>query len=253
MSISRQYDSFDSRKNINSGWDALPRRIFLYILLLVPIVAWKAAGAGAAADDNLTEGARVFFRICATCHGPQGKGTDTAPSLEAMRNRQEVVEMVFRGRGKMPSFANTLSRGQIEAVADYVSQKLAVLTLEGGNLGEGGTLYRDNCSPCHRTAVRGGALAFAKMNAPTLTGLSGEEIAGFVRSGPGPMPAFPPSVISDGQLASIIKYVRFMQRPPHPGGLPMRYYGPVAEGLVAVVVTIFLVFIAGWIERGGKG
>lgn len=153
----------------------------------------------------------------------------------------------------MPSFSKTLSPTQIEQVADYVSLQLAVLTLTGGNLAQGGVLYRLNCAPCHRTAVRGGALAFSKNNAPALIGLDAATIAGAVRSGPGEMPAFPKSILGDQDLASIIKYVQFMQQPPNPGGLPLNYYGPVAEGLVAIGVVIVLAAIAAWIEEKGRG
>jgi ubiquinol-cytochrome c reductase cytochrome c subunit len=157
------------------------------------------------------------------------------------------------GPGHMPSFAYVLSKDDVRAVAYYVTQRLAVVPLAGGNLGEGGELFRSNCAPCHRTAARGGALAFTDINAPALTGKSAALIAGAVRSGPGPMPAFPPSVIDDKQLSSIVEYLRFVQSPPSPGGSPLNWYGPVAEGFVAWVVLFGLIAMTGWIERGGRG
>jgi quinol---cytochrome-c reductase cytochrome c subunit len=153
----------------------------------------------------------------------------------------------------MPSFATTLTPEQIQAVADYVSTKIATVVLTGGSLSEGGVLYRMNCSPCHRTDVRGGALAFTKANAPPLTGLDSATIAGAIRTGPGPMPSFPPSVFNDHQLASIVMYARYMQHPPNYGGLPLDYYGPVAEGLVAIITVGVLGLIGFWIEQRGRG
>jgi len=72
------------------------------------------------------------------------------------------------------------------------------------DLGEGGKLFRDYCAASHRTAVRGGALAFTGRNAPALTDMSAALIAGVVRWGPGTMPAFPEPVMSDQQLSSVV-------------------------------------------------
>lgn len=86
-----------------------------------------------------------------------------------------------------------------------------------------------------------------------MTGLAPSTIAGAIRSGPGPMPVFPPSVLDNEELASIVEYVRFMQNPPHPGGIALGYYGPVAEGLVAFGAVGLLVLIGRWIEKRGRG
>ncbi len=186
------------------------------------------------------------------CHGPTGAGV-IGPSLQAAHNPQQVMDIVRTGKGAMPSFAKTLSATQISAVAAYVTTRLAVMNLAGGNLAEGGVLYRLNCAPCHRPAIRGGALAFSRKNAPALTHVNAATIVGAVRSGPGEMPAFPVSVLGDQDLASIVKYVIFMRKPPDPGGLPLDYYGPVAEGLVAVGVALALALVAVWIEEKGRG
>ena len=223
---------------------------FCYLLMvsLVPDFAFSQPK-----DKTVSvNAADLYSRYCAVCHGPEGRGK-IGPSLQASHNPQDVVQIVRTGKGIMPGFAKQLSPDQVQALAAYVTQKLAVISLESGNLSEGGVLYRLNCSPCHRTAVRGGALAFASTNAPPLTGLSAGTIAGAIRSGPGPMPAFPPSVFDDKQLASIVKYVRFMQQPPSPGGLPLNYYGPVSEGLVALLTVVILALIGSWIEGKSKG
>jgi ubiquinol-cytochrome c reductase cytochrome c subunit len=101
--------------------------------------------------------------------------------------------------------------------------------------------------------VRGGVLAFAGRNAPQLIDKSEALIAGAIRWGPGTMPAFPPAVLSDEQMASTVDYVRFVQHPPNPGGDPLKEVGPVAEGALAALAVLLVIGIAGWIERGGKG
>lgn len=153
----------------------------------------------------------------------------------------------------MPSYGRVLRDQDIENVAQYVTRHLAVIPLSGGNLTEGGVLYRTHCAACHRTAVRGGALAFVETNAPALTNKSPAVVAGAIRWGPGPMPSFPASQITDQQLASIVEYVQFVQHPPHPGGATLHWYGPVVEGLVAWAMVIAIVGLTMWIERGGQG
>jgi ubiquinol-cytochrome c reductase cytochrome c subunit len=153
----------------------------------------------------------------------------------------------------MPAFSRILTADQIRDVARYVTSDLAVIPLLQGNIGQGGKLFRTYCATCHRTAVRGGVLAFAGRNAPALTDKSRFLIAGAIRWGPGTMPSFPASVLSDQDLASTVDYVRFVQHPPNPGGEPLKQVGPVAEGGVAALCMLFVIGITGWIERGGKG
>ena len=153
----------------------------------------------------------------------------------------------------MPAFSRVLNSAQIQAVSRYVTTDLAVIPLTQGNLGEGGKLFRIYCATCHRTAVRGGVLAFAGRNAPDLTGKSAALIAGAIRWGPGTMPSFPASVLSDEQVASTVDYVRFVQHPPNPGGDPLMQVGPVAEGGVAAMMVLFVIGMTVWIERGGNG
>jgi ubiquinol-cytochrome c reductase cytochrome c subunit len=224
------------------------------------LLAWLACGfafgqQGQGAEAN---GADIFSQKCAVCHGEKGQGiaaavTIAGPSLQAEHNVGTIMTAVESGPSHMPAFSRMLSVPQIQAVSRYVSSELAVIPLEGGDLAAGGELFRDDCAACHRTAVRGGVLAFTGRNAPTLTGKSAALIAGAIRWGPGTMPAFPATVLDDRQVDSVVKYVRFVQHPPNPGGNPLRYYGPVSEGFVGAVLLLSLIGIAVWIEWGGKG
>lgn len=203
-------------------------------------------------------GKEVFAVRCAKCHGEDGGGISAAisiagPSIKAEHNHGEVMTALEVGPSHMPQFPYILSMQQMEAVADYVTHDIATIPLGGGDLSEGGKLFRQYCAPCHQTAGRGGALVFTGVNAPALTGKSPALVAGAIRWGPGPMPAFPTSVLTDKQLNSIVKYVEFVQQPPNPGGSPLHWYGPVSEGLAAWVIVFGVVGVAVWIEWGGKG
>ena len=203
-------------------------------------------------------GKAIFEQHCAKCHGDRGQGISAVvsiagPCLQAEHNPGRVMAAVELGPGHMPSFVYSLSLPQIHAVAEYVTQNIAVIPLGNGDIGEGGRLFRQYCASCHRTAVRGGALAFVGTNAPALTDHSAAIIAGAIRWGPGPMPAFPAAAISDKEISSIVDYIGYVQNPASPGGNPLNWYGPVAEGFAAWVGVLLLVFLTIWIERGGKG
>jgi len=175
------------------------------------------------------------------------------PDIQAEHDAGQVLTAVETGPSHMPSFARILSVEEMRAVSGFVAQKIAVIQLSGGDVSHGGILYRTYCAACHRTAVRGGALAFAGSNAPDLSEKSPAIIVGAIRSGPGPMPSFSPAVLDDKELASIVDYVQAVQHPPNPGGRPMHWFGPVAEGLAAWVAVFSLLAVTMWIERGGKG
>ncbi len=209
-------------------------------------------------ESQPLNGEAIFLQRCAKCHGEKAEGvsaviTVAGPSLQAEHNPGEVMAAMEIGPSHMPQFPYVLSAQQMRTVADYVTQDLATIPLARGNLSEGGHLFRIYCAACHTTAARGGALAFAGVNAPNLASKSAALIAGAIRWGPGPMPAFPPSVIDDKRLDSIVEYVKFIQHAPSPGGTPLHWFGPVAEGFVAWIFIFALVVISGWIERGGKG
>ena len=195
---------------------------------------------------------------CSKCHGDRGQGISAVvsiagPCLQAEHNSGNVMAAVEIGPGHMPRFVYTLTLAQIRAVTDYVTQDIAVIPFEKGDIGQGGKLFRQYCAACHRTAVRGGALAFVGTNAPALTDDSAALVAGAIRWGPGPMPAFTAAAISNKQVWSIVDYIRYVQHPPNPGGNPLNWYGPVAEGFAAWVGLLLLVLLTFWIEKGGKG
>ena len=238
-----------------SGVSCLRLAPALFVLIAL---APKAASAQHSASTDSTNGAVIYALNCIKCHGADGGGLSgvvsmLGPSLKAEHDRQFVITMVSDGKAPMPSFRPLLSSAQIDAVADYVTTQIATIPLATGDIGEGGELFRVHCAPCHGAPGRGGALAYAGTNAPSLTGKSAARIAGTVRWGPGLMPSFPQSALSDQQLDSLVTYIQFLQRPPHPGGTPLGYFGPVAEGFVSWLAAIALVGATMWIERKGKG
>lgn len=242
------------RRSLRSRFTALVAlRICLLGGMYVPL-----AMAQQPAPPTILRGADIFAQRCSGCHGDTGQGVAAAvtmagPSLRAEHDLGSIITAVESGPSHMPSFSRVLTAAQIRAVSYYVSTQLAVIPLMPGDLATGGKLFRQYCAACHRPTVRGGTLAFAGRNAPALTGKSAALIAGAIRWGPGAMPSFPNSVLSDQQLASVVRYVRFVEHPPNPGGNPLKYEGPVGEGIAAGALALVLIGATGWIERGRKG
>jgi alcohol dehydrogenase (cytochrome c) len=81
----------------------------------------------AAGPGNADDGATVYTNACLACHGEQGEGGHGGgPTLQAMKNRAVVLQIVSEGRNAMPAFgAGTLTAQQIRDVATYVSERLA--------------------------------------------------------------------------------------------------------------------------------
>lgn len=242
-------------------WTVL-RRVMFCLLVLVCGLCITSSGQtihpSVTDAQTVADGQAIFAQRCSKCHGPEGGGVSAqasiaGPSIQAEHDPGVVMTALEVGPSHMPRFSYILTVPEMHAVANYVTQHIATIPLTGGDLIEGGDLFRTNCAVCHRTAVRGGALAFTGVNAPDLIHKSGPIIAGAIRWGPGPMPPFPASLISDQQLASIVEYVKFVQHPPDAGGDPIGYSGPVAEGLVGWMIVLVLIMLSMWIEKGGKG
>lgn len=81
-----------------------------------------SGGGGAGAD--LAAGETAFKTNCAACHTLAEAGTTgtVGPNLDELQPDKALVEtQVTNGGGGMPAFGGTLSAGEIEAIAEYVS------------------------------------------------------------------------------------------------------------------------------------
>jgi mono/diheme cytochrome c family protein len=72
-------------------------------------------------------GREIYDQACATCHGSElegGIGPALGPSSNAAEQEDSFLQLtITRGRGRMPSFQNTLSPGQIERVIAYLREQ----------------------------------------------------------------------------------------------------------------------------------
>lgn len=233
--------------------------------LAMVVLAWSASSmagespsptAAASASPVVTsaEGASIFAAKCSSCHGGSGEGAEEGPSVHGVPAGEEsipgVAELVRSGKYQMPSFSDQLTDPQIEAVASYVVSQFAT----PGQLAPGGELFRLNCAGCHGATGHGGALIYSDQNAPSLLDVSSAEVVAAMRAGPGTMPAFNETNLSDESAASVASYVTMLDSPARPGGITVPPPGPVTEGFVAALVGLGMVLIAAaWVTKGGRG
>jgi mono/diheme cytochrome c family protein len=87
----------------------------------------KPAAAGPTKDE-LANGAAVFARTCAMCHGPTGEGTQMGVALTAGHDYATVKEKVTKGPinsgDKMPPLAAAMSPDDLDDVAKFVEAGL---------------------------------------------------------------------------------------------------------------------------------
>jgi len=94
------------------------------LALLVLLAAAGCSGQGGAKAES---GLSVFHTRCSRCHGADGRGSAVfnTPTLPISRlTEEEMVQVITKGRNKMPSFSLELQPEQIKAVARYIKNDL---------------------------------------------------------------------------------------------------------------------------------
>jgi ubiquinol-cytochrome c reductase cytochrome c subunit len=230
---------------------------------------WPALGATGAEEPGpkATDpgaGRQMFVTGCSSCHGFDGKGTDRGPTLE---RSGAAAAYYYLSTGRMPLAADgqptrkdpVYTDEEIEVLTEYVAslgEGPPVPEVEDGegDLAHGGVLFRANCAACHSAAGIGGALSYGGY-APSVSQSEPRQIAAAVRVGPGNMPRFGEETFDDEEVASLVRYVRFLQKAPTPGGARLGGAGPIPEGAVGWVIGMgSLIAATTWIgaKRVGR-
>jgi ubiquinol-cytochrome c reductase cytochrome c subunit len=220
----------------------------------------RQGGQGPEADPGAVERGRELYLLgCASCHGPNGEGTDQAPDLRGVGAASADFQL---STGRMPNTApdrqsvtkrSPYTRAEIDDLVAYVASlgpgpPIPDVNTPPGDLEEGGQLFLDNCAACHSAAGNGGALSLGRA-APSVHDATPVEVAEAIRTGPGQMPVFGPETLSRKQVNSIVEYVEYLKNPEDPGGLSLGRVGPITEGLVAILIGLgALMLVSRWIE-----
>ncbi|WP_255475055.1 cytochrome c [Pusillimonas sp. ANT_WB101] len=105
------------------------RRVVAMSLAAVALAVAPCVGSASDIDEaKLEQGKALFMKdavpACAVCHTLKDAGSAGAigPNLDDLKpSYSHVKDMVTQGAGIMPSFGESLTDEQIEAVAAYVS------------------------------------------------------------------------------------------------------------------------------------
>jgi ubiquinol-cytochrome c reductase cytochrome c subunit len=215
-------------------------------------------------EELLARGAELYEQGCSSCHGPRGQGIeirDGAAGGPSLEDAGEAGAYYYLSTGRMP-LSNSeeqperkdraYSDEDIAALVAFVASlgdgpALPDVDPEDADLAAGGSIYRANCQPCHTASGTGGALSYGQA-APRLGPAEPAEIAAAIRIGPGQMPVFDTRTIDPNELDDVVRYVRYLQQPEDPGGLPIGRTGPIPEGFVAWLVgMVALLGLVVWI------
>lgn len=248
-------------------------------MLVLALALWPALGAGARAEvarppsEPAGSGGKVapadggremFVTGCSSCHGLDGRGTKRGPTLE---HSGAAAAYYYLSTGRMPLATDGQPRRkapvytpeQIDQLVAYVASlgdgpPVPEVDPSQADLSHGGVLFRASCAACHSAAGIGGALSYGGY-APSLQQAEPRQIASAVRVGPGNMPQFGPQTFSDQEVADLVRYVRFLQDPPNPGGARLGGAGPIPEGFVGWVFGMgALIAATAWIgTRRARG
>lgn len=79
--------------------------------------------ADAGISNELEKGKVLYQKLCANCHGVDGKlGEYSAKDLSITKlNEEEMAHIIKKGKNTMPKFGNQLDDAQIKAIITYVA------------------------------------------------------------------------------------------------------------------------------------
>ncbi|MFI9818477.1 cytochrome bc1 complex diheme cytochrome c subunit [Saccharothrix variisporea] len=208
-------------------------------------------------------GEQLYNNTCISCHGKNLDGVeDRGPSLIGVGDAA-VYFQVSSGRMPMARQEAQAQRKPAVFTAEEIDALGAFIQSRGGgpeapeqrgealrgeNSARGGELFRLNCAACHNFTGRGGALSSGKF-APTLDGVTEEQLYTAMLTGPQNMPKFSDRQLTPEEKKDIIAYIKSVtDGNNNPGGAPLGGFGPVSEGLIAFIVGIAaLIGVALWI------
>ena len=180
----------------------------------------EGGGANAAAAVTGVDAESLYLQNCASCHGPQGRGTASGPTLVGAGAAS--ADFYLR-TGRMPVgspdgpvvrhdpvFSDAQIRALVAYVAGFGEGPDIPQVSAGGDLNEGWRLYTANCAACHQ-ADGGGATGVAASLAGSayVNGTPLRLVRILLQGKEGTM-LMPPvgATMTDEQLAAILSYIR---------------------------------------------
>lgn len=92
----------------------------LYVAVTCMLSACKTRQAPLT-DASRIDGAGLYRKFCARCHGPNAGGTEGSPTLIADHiDRKGMLYILQYGSSRMPSFQSILTVPEREAITDFI-------------------------------------------------------------------------------------------------------------------------------------
>lgn len=197
-------------------------------------------------DSLVAFGQDLYGAGCASCHGQTGDGSPRGPTLEdagaagadfqLRTGRMPLSDEDDQAEPGPPVYTDEQIRALVAYVA-VISDGPAVPRVAAGDANAGRSTFLTNCAACHGATGVGDAMVDGHV-APPLLDTPPTQVAEAVRTGPGLMPRFPESVLTDQEVDDIVAYVGAMSEQNERGGLPLGWLGRVPEGAVAMFVGL---------------
>ena len=187
--------------------------------------------AATVSADQVQEGKKLFLANCATCHGLGAEGTKAGPSLAGVGAASVDFQV---GTGRMPLAMPGVQAPRKKASSSPTSRSppspptsprwppappsrraSTPRAANGGNVAQGGELFRVNCAMCHNFAGSGGALTRGKY-APALRNIEGKHIYEAMVTGPQSMPVFNDTNITPESKNDIVAYLHSSRQAGEP-------------------------------------
>lgn len=90
------------------------------LMLFIASCSQKTS-APTAAKEKVYDGAHLFAKNCARCHGPQGVKDERTPNLQTIAlDKAGLIKSITYGKKRMPAFEDKLTPEQIAAIADLI-------------------------------------------------------------------------------------------------------------------------------------
>jgi len=97
------------------------RKAVIATLAILFVIASCTKKSAPTASTASVDGATVFSKHCARCHGAQGVKDSRTPNLQTIAlDKDHLVNSITNGKNKMPAWKDKLSPAEISAAADLI-------------------------------------------------------------------------------------------------------------------------------------